>query len=325
MIYLDPYQTTIGSLTDNSKLKQALLKNYISGEMSGINYTRKLDIVSTNKITPVFITGLFEEEHDLPGFDLPILVEYKGKPFDLLFIDVRGFIRSKVSNHDRDEILRNISDPMEYQFKRNIAVLIMEGMSSEEDRPYFATELGCGLVYARWISRNLTNSFHLDMIEKNAIEVACMQFYLNISNRENEDSSGMKNMTANKLAKVLNILPSFASQIFNRDDYVFPAVELNELVQNIKVASNSRKLDKLTPATLSIMVGNGVFGHNLQKIIAMGLESVPVWIALVLRFSDNMYKRFPLGELIKITLNRNLKDVPKKINMLVDQRILKKS
>lgn len=279
MIYPDSYQTTAGSAfvtkQIESAIKQAIIKDSIDRVRLNVNHE--------GRFKPLFITGAFPSESEIPAFTHPItILNFNGQNY--LCTDLRLFVRRDV---DVDNIESGIKNVTEYNFIKSRAILNLLWLN--EDVSYIKNSLlFAGQVYGAWLAEVISKAFALDFKDQTVIAIVASFYYQTLFDNERVFDDHYKEKLAVHTIKATKAPADFVFSILDRIETMTSA---NDLCTTIIDLVENVRLKNLNLAVLLTLIKNSWYGTNVKEILAVCLEHPPTWSAIVYAcLSERTYK-----------------------------------
>ena len=299
-IFIDPYHTTTGMVTDMSRTVTSLKECTIREPLTGTN----LGVRTVNDIIPVFITGCRVSEGALSSFTHPIFIKnFNGKSY--LFTDMTLFVRSGGTLETLDSHIRHRE---EFEFTKARAIASLVWAAGETNR--FKTSMTfAGDVFAAWIGQTLTRAFALDFVASNKIKMLAMAYWESLfMNRplvlSQDDDVTMT--VAQKVHRSTKLPVSAAVQFFRSIDT--PISNINDFCSvAVKVLDNvnlnplpGRPETGFNLRVLLNLIADSWFSTKSKEILAVALEHPPTLAAIIYYCMNyNNFKRQQLGQTIQ--------------------------
>ena len=279
MMYADSYQTTVGSafITKpiETAIKQAIIKDSIDKVSLNVNHD--------GHFKPVFITGVYPSESEIPLFTHPItILNFNHQNY--LCTDLRLYVRKDVELGNIEAGIKNLT---EYNFVKSRAVLSMLWLNDESS--YIKNSLSfAGMVYAAWLSEVISNAFALDFKDRTVIAVLTSFYYQTLFDNERVFDDQYKEKLAVHTIKATKAPAEFVFTVLDRVETLTSVSDLCQAITNI---SESIRLKNMNLAVLLTLIKNSWYGTNVKEILAVSLEHPPTWIAIVYAcLSERTYK-----------------------------------
>lgn len=268
MIFLSPYDTSIGMMSDRRQVEK-MLKEALIKDMS---YMNTFNVQPFKDIHPVFITGAGLSEAVIPFFNHPLSLEQQGKTF--LFTDVRPFIR-KLDGQSEKISERDVKNLTEFLFHKSRLVLSMLWLGQDQTE-LKNTLAWAGTVYAYWLSDVISRRYGLDAKDQLIITIASHYYYQSLFEKEITEE------TVQKLAiQTARATKAPTDMIFKIIDQMGSVSNLDTYCEGLKKAVENVRLSDFNKGILLSIVANSWFGHNSRDIIPVSLEHPPTWCAIV--------------------------------------------
>lgn len=271
-MYQTPYDTTVGSAIQISKvtplLKQLLIRTQISGN----------SLVSLSEMpTALFLTGYYTEENEVPLFSNPVLVEGLNKK-QYLFTDLRPFVGSNSNEHDNATDAIKVRSLLEYNAAISKAILTQGWLNNQQER--YLTNLGfAGVVFAAAIAEAIRTRFSLDPLVQLRLMVVLHIFYQQLHYSKEELSSGEH---TDKIAlRTISQLSINHNEVFAIIDQVGVMTNITDLIEAIKKVSESPRLASFNTGLFMTVVMSMWYGYNAAEVIGVGVEYPPIWMSVV--------------------------------------------
>lgn len=261
-MFNSPYDTKVGSGVSHQlkKITDRIEAELIIGGMAFKPLNNELDCLM---LTPIDTT--------IPPFAHPLEVDVKG--VSKFVVDVRGFTRIDINSNVV------ISSALDYSVLVERCILqhrwIKDGSKRIFDLGMFQVE-----AFGRWISSGLRSRFTLDPDATMCAAIAASYYYYCMC----DDTTDIE-YTDDEMVQIASILGrSFGlspNDTINIIGSNYIAKDINALINLIKDATNSIRLEKLNIADLYQMFGGTWFGANSREIIAVALEHPPTFAVII--------------------------------------------
>lgn len=279
MIYPDSYQTTIGSAfvtkAIETSIKQAIIKDSLDRVTLNVNHD--------GAFKPIFITGYYPSEAEIPLFTHPISITNFNHQ-NYLCTDLRLFVRKDMELKDIERGIKNIT---EYNFIKSRAILNLLWLNGEVS--YIKNSLSfAAIVYSQWLADVISKAFALDFKDQTTIAILAHAYYLSLFDNEHQFDSLYKEKLAVHTIKATKAPAEF---VLTTLDKVESLSNINDLCKEIiKIVENVRLQNFNVPVLLTL-IKNSWYGTNVKEILAVSLEHPPTWIAIVYAcLSERTYK-----------------------------------
>lgn len=288
------YDTTLGSIIDTKVVSAKIVESFIQDEL----YKENIGVDNGLKVKPVYVTGYYESENNIPMFTHPVLVQYKGT--DYLCTDLRLYINTK-GYKDTKNIIDNIRNRTEYNFMRSMSIMTLAWLNGStgyiKDNLKFA-----GVVFSVNVSEAITRAYSLDPNDRLRLNVLSYLYYrsLFLSAKENIDENFL--VTEYEIAEVQCMKAFGISNRFFRDTiYNIPKLlTVNDYIEAIKVSLDNTRLTNFNIVVLLTLIKNSWYGNNAKDYITVSLEYPPTWLAIVYTaLNEKTYKSSMIYKIIE--------------------------
>ena len=268
-MFTDGYQTTVGSMFVTKNIETAIKESIIKDGLDNVN----LGVSNNGKVKPIFITGSYNSESEIPLFTHPITIfNFRGN--DYLCTDLRLFVKKDSPVH---EIEKNIKNRTEYNLAKSRAVLnliwLNEGTSGMRIALSFA-----GSVFSTWLSEAISRTFALDFKDQTTISVITDFYYQTLFSDDKVFDEDFKQKAAIHTIKATNSTSALVFEIFDQIEVMSSIEDYCEYVK--KITENVRLKD-FNLAVLLTIVKNSWYGANAKEMLSVALEHPPTWNAIV--------------------------------------------
>lgn len=277
--FKDSYETTVGSVLDTKRVETSLKESFIKDSTGYVN----LNIKQLGAVRPVFITGYYASEADIPLFTHPITILDHRKEFALC-TDLRFFIRKDTP---LDNIRSGVKNLTEFNFSINRTMLSMFWLNEESSKLKNNLQFA-GTVFSAWLAEAISKTYALDFKDQTTLAVITSYYYQSLfSDKKVFDEDEKQRMTMRTM-KDTKAPAEFVFQIF---DKIEPINDINDYVENVvRILENVRLKNFNLPMLLTI-VKNSWYGTSAKEIISVALEHPPTWCAVVFAaLSERTYK-----------------------------------
>ena len=267
MILNNPYDFKILKLLNNSQLVYNINK-YIATDYIYIKEKEKLKLkqFKNNYITlnPVILYGLSDIEKDITPFNHPIInIDNKW-----IALDLRQIV--KLTSDKENYEIRN-----ENEYNLAIQRFILTGMwAIGKQSSLYSLKLP-HLVFASWLSENLTKKFGLDMNNQLQLRILALIYYSKLFTNDYSEED------FNKLIVRLKediLVPKLIEEVYNKIDKLETIDDFCECCYKV---TNNIRLKNFDLNVLVNVLSNNWIGLNGKELVMLALEHPPTWISLV--------------------------------------------
>lgn len=267
-IFKDSYQTTVGSVLITKQIEIAIKEAIIKDNINTVN----LNVNDKDDCKPIFITGSYSSESNIPLFTHPIMINFNH--INYLCTDIRLFINK---NTPIDQITDNIKNRTEFNFTKSRSILnliwLNNGVNNIKNSLSFA-----GTVFSAWLSETISKTYALDFKDQTILAILTSLYYQTLFLENNELTDETKQRLAVHTIKATKAPAQMIFEVFNKvkhlssiEDYCFYVKEVLE---------NTRMKD-FNLAMLLTIIRNSWYGTNSKEIISVAIEHPPTWCAIV--------------------------------------------
>ena len=317
MFKINPYNTSAGRVLSIDKLK-TILKEYVvlHGNSTLFNHI-------TMPVKTLFISGLLPMEKDIPMFNLPIMME-DTRGDDLLVLDIRGILKSKVTIEEIKSSL--ISEVLKNEAEYSFSIIRAYLMESYITKDYLAmNNIKDDLVnsFALWISTVIGNSYFLTPEELIALRIAIMYYYYALVSTTDITMANAKRIAVSigkyfGTAISVNYIEKILEPLTDKFETMNPK-SIADLVNTISICLTpvTDKLKNLNSISLNQMLLSSWYGENSNETISIALEHPPTFAGLCyLSLNNNSYKATKISNIINSKL-KNKKDFALNLNSIL--------
>ena len=309
---INPYETSFGSMINKKPIVEGLTKYLVSSDLN-LNY----EYSNADDCRLVFITGVNDDEKELPLWEHPILFEdHKGK--QVVATDMRKYVKLA---GDFTNLRSIVKDKGGFEFML-LRAMVMSDMASEVYGSFTIIEKNISLAFSYWLSDSISSVVLLNPLEKSVLEIIIMH-YSNMLLVNGEIDSSTVETSKVKISKSKTSLPMNLKGVSPIIDKLKHDVkDIDDLVANIKAGLDSPKTDMIDTNTVVNMLGSSWFGPGGSESVMMGIESMPTWIAMLYSSSSNKsYKRSRLATILeKHGRKIDLKELNKTLELYIKDR-----
>lgn len=284
------YDTTACSGFILTKLSDELVRSAAQGGLNKIT-------VSLNKFAEpldiYLVEGGSPAEDVVPFFrhPYPAHIPSLNKDRPVLTLDVRSFGSWNPSQREF-----RVKNGIEYAWaiKRTILNhLWMEG------RPEVLRDISPLplIVYSQLIGQSVARRFALDPAEQMIVTVLAGYFYLCLFTDETKHSDIDLTQVEGKLGRHLRMPAALVTKTLKDIECMH---SLGELCEQIHKRVGNIALQDFNEGTMLQVVSGTWFGTNAREVLAVGLEHVPTWLAIVdASLSSATFRRSTLAKIVQ--------------------------
>lgn len=284
MITNIPYNTTYGSLINNKKTIDALLKYLIVAD-NNLNY----EYINASETRLVIITGKNETEQSLPIWEFPLVFQ-DVKDNTIVAVDARMYVDVK-REQDFTNVESIVKDKSAFTFKILNALLVADLLSESYDR-VIPTEASVTTGATLWLSESISTLVMLNPTEKVTLELVINAYFhkLFINGKMDKSLEEVIKMKVSRAKLSLPVNNAFINNVLTKIDFAMD--DVNSLVDNIKAALNSDKGNMISSDVIVSAVSNSWYGPGTSETSIVALENLPTLMTLLYAaLSDKTYKR----------------------------------
>lgn len=276
-IFRSAYDTTFGRRYSTEATKAAIVKATVS------NYLAKNDdgytVIEDTSDMPV----------DIPAFTHPLYVEKA--PYDGLYVDARNFV-----SRNRQSGEKKISSVSDYNFL--LARAGLENIWRTEPTSVLrgASPLPAS-VYSSWLSENISKRLGVEPEDQHKLAIFSAWFYYSLFSDEVRPDESEFNRVCQGIAKATRTPVTLVMQVLDGQDYV---KDITDYCSRLEDVTGSIRLRGFSSILLYPMLNSTWFGYSSNDMVAVGIEHVPTFLAIVLSaITERAYTRSLLSKMIE--------------------------
>lgn len=308
MISNIPNETTYGSLLNNKKLTDTILKYMVESD-GNLNY----EYANASECNIVFITGKNEVERDLPLWEIPFVIkDIKGN--NVVVTDLRKYV--KKSSDDLVNLNDIVKDEASFKFLV-LETLVISDLVSENYGEFIPIEKNIVTAATMWLSNSITATVLLNPVEQLKIELVIASYFYRMFMNGFIDSGIIKV----KVSKTKLSIPTTLSSVEGvLSDLDLDVKDFKDLVNNIKQVLNEDRGELIDDNVVLTAVGGTWYGPGSNETVMVALESLPLLISLVYAgVAIKTYKRSRLSTILdKNSRKIGHKDIVKIMNLYLE-------
>lgn len=273
---VSPYDTKPCTSYNMSETMKQLRLAFIEGSL----------LPYEGKAPGVYLVSPMNKE--IKPFTHPILIDQHG--MDVVVIDVRALIRVDGSSY-------KIANHTEFNFNVMRAALTLYAKRHNMEDIGNLGDIGL-TVFARFVSENITRRLNLNPEEQMKIAMAASFLHL-CGMRETEEltESDLQRM----VPKISRCTKISAQWIFDNIEPIRYMADVGDFISVVKELVPNRRLEQLDVALLYAMLGGGWFGFNSKEVVAVALEHIPTWYAIIYTsLIDRSFRKAPIANIVQI-------------------------
>lgn len=281
MIFKTSNDTTMAyKIADETVDEMGLVTDYLNGKLG-------VKILTTNGTD---IIGVVDQESK-NRLQFP---HYVGGRDDFCVINVTQFVdkRSTINKY-------NVVAQRDFQLRVAMGVLEAQWQKGEYSKWRVEYQEG-GKMFIQFLARRLTTQFNLDPYETSLISVLLAMYWNNITGDDWHTKS--RDEVTKFIIKLVNVPTSVIDDVWGKR---LKYENINELAVSISEILESPKLRGFDAVTLIQLTSNASFGVDVDRIVSIGMEYPPFWIAVVyVSLSDKSFKNTFIARLARQPTNR---------------------
>lgn len=286
-IHISSYDTVVGSSYKLDKIQFGIEKAIINNQI----------VIDENNEN---VYRLYSHElDDIPVFSHPLVIELNGE--NKVTLDLRQYTKLDRATGD-------------YQFRltNEAALQINRGLLNSvwiERDPYVLLNLSPipMVVFAGWISENITRRFALDPKDQLAISIYAAYYYYCLFSDNDVFDDEDKNRIISSISRNLRCAAVDVMEIIDRIDVVIPNITV--FCEKLETVTANIRLKNFNSVLLFQILGGSWFGSNARETIAVALEHPPTWIALILSsFTERTYRNTIIAKTAERKANKSTGD-----------------
>ena len=265
----DSYSTMAGSLYPTKAIVEAI-KKAVSMDNLDTKPESSLGVEPVNGIFPLFITGTYATEPEIPRFVHPISISgIRGK--NVICTDLRAVLRKP--NEGRTFGAR-ISDMVNFNFLVARTVLD-QYWAAGRHREFLSTFGFAAKVFGNWLGQVL-RSLGLNPEDQAICNVVAMAYYYDLCTESAEDRSSETRASVIIHWGIMN-----AERVETILKQIEVTTTLDGLIENFRKATGSLYLQRFNATLLLQSIQNHWRGMHREQVMAVATQHPPTWVALV--------------------------------------------
>ena len=295
-LFSDSYKTTVGlSFKINeieTSIKKAIIEN---NELEEIN----LDLIISDYLKPIFITGYFSSESNIPFFTNPLLLEKDNKKY--LCTDIRQFVRY-VDHHDfdinklRDPTSKFTTNKTSFQFTILRSTLQLVWLNGNINEIKNGLSLA-GVIYSMWLTDSISKLYGLDYKDQQTLSIISYFFYQSLFYKEDSFFDEILDLFGFQIVKNLKIPTDIVFSVIKK---ITKMSGIKDYCNNIISILENLRLRDFNEAILINSIGRTWYalGINQKELLTIALELPPTWVTICYSaLSDRSYKNTTISKI----------------------------
>lgn len=271
-IFKDSYQTTVGSVFNTKPIQDSIKEAIIK---DGLEYIT-LNVKYEGKLKPIFVTGMYHSESDIPLFTHPITI-FNFQHNDFLCTDIRMFVNADKNQGSQSSIETSIRNMTEYNFAKSRAILNLVWLDGHVGIIKNGLQFA-GTVFSAWLAESIAKTYALDFKDQTTLNVLTNMYYQSLFIEGTELDKETKERMVTHTIKATGVTAEYAFGVFDKVSG-FKGIEcycnyVREVLENVR-------LKNFNLAVLLTIIKNSWYGANAKEIISVALEHPPTWCAVV--------------------------------------------
>lgn len=268
MIITDAYKTTYGQI----ELTESDI-NQLRGLLYIQDYNQKKITFSTG-LNMYYITPFTKREaNDIPLLKFPAIVEDNNHNVKTILVDIRPFLNTQRTLKEDTLVATNQTEMTLAIIRGVLNAYYIEDINHLKSSLKFANT-----VYAGLISDTIGKRFGLNPEEQLKVFIVAYAYYTTLFTNEKELSENHRLLIIKDATLASRASAHFVKPIVEE---LGPMEYVVDLVTNIKKAVGGVRLDELNSGLLITILASTWYGTFSKEILAVSLEHVPTFTAIV--------------------------------------------
>lgn len=278
---ISPYETKTCTGYQMGGITKALALADIEGDLA--------PMALNGKIVPGLF-GIIPENKEIPPFAHPLF--YKDRSgTELVVLDSRGYARGRkgetlVPANYADYTFNVVRGALTIYAKRNG----LEDMAGLGDLPI--------AVFSRFLGEKLTRQLMFSPQEQMLITMVSAVWYICHFRDATEEPFSERDLQkiALKVARATRIP---AEVVFQHAGALRHMETIDDYLQVLKEVLNSKRANDMDPRLIYALTGGGWYGLNHKETMAVALEHLPTWLAMVyMSLLDRSYRNSGVAKVV---------------------------
>lgn len=268
------YDTTLGVAIPTSPIERCIKEAIVR---DGVDYNT-LDVITSEQLLPLFVTGLSGSESNIPLFAHPLVVKNHNH-HDYLCTDIRLFIKNQLPI--------TAKNTTEFNFVKSRAILNLAWLTGSPSG--MKNTLGfAATVFSAWISEVISKRFALDPRDQLVLAIISHFYFQSLHYPESTFDEETKQIFAVHTMKATKCPSQLVFEVF---DKITQLRNIDDYCTNVKAILENVRLKDFNVGMLITCIGVSWFGTNAKEILAVALEHPPTWYAIVFTsLNERTYK-----------------------------------
>jgi hypothetical protein len=270
MIYKTAYDTTLGQAFHMAPIEQELKKAISQNGPTYFSF-KEYDVISSVNFLQLQITNSNARYSEIAHFNHPIAIEHF-KDQNFLILDSRLFLKEDL--HSNSVLITNKS---EYDFSLKRYFINSAWLNLGPGQIKSSLHFGAS-VYSYWLSEIISRRFVLDPLDQLKLSIVTNYFYQQLFSNLEELSEDTKQAMVSFAVKTIKIPAKLGLEIVDQIT-LMPSVK--EYCENVSRILDNIRLKEFNTGLLYTIVGMNWYGLNAKETIAIAIEHVPTWLAIL--------------------------------------------
>lgn len=151
-------------------------------------------------------------------------------------------------------------------------------------------------TFARFLGENITRRLAFSPEEQMVITMVAAFYYMCLSREAGEiDERELQRM----VTKISRCTQLNAQWIYDHCGEIRHMDNIQDFVDVLKAVVPNKRMDNMNIPLLYAIVGGGWFGMNSKEIIAVAMEHLPTWLAIVATaISDRSFRKAGVSQVV---------------------------
>lgn len=293
-LYRTAYDTLVGSALLTTQVEKAIKEAIIHDHIDQVS----LNLITSTPFKPVFVTGVYDSESNIPLFSHPMTVGGPGRE-QYLVIDVRPYLKSNrqrftdINIHDVSNLVSNRSG---FDFVVDRSILQLLWLSGRENDIKTHLEFA-GTVFTHWVSEAIGKTYLLDPKSQLELSLITHYYFQSLFYHEDRFYEDALQLMAIQAKKALNVQANLIFSVFEK---IKQMGSLKDYCEAVKEIIQDIRLESFNEGVLMTIIGQSWFGYgfNAKELLAVALEHPPTWATVVyFALTDKSYKNTQIAKL----------------------------